>query len=49
VWTPDPPKLTAALVTSSVMIAVYLNEVRPAPPYSSGTSMPNMPSSPSFA
>ena len=49
VWTPEPPKLTAARVTSSVMTAVYLNVLSPAPPYSSGTSMPKMPSSPSLA
>ncbi len=48
VWTPEPPKLTPARAHSSVMTALNLKLVWPAPPYSSGTSMPKTPSSPSF-
>ena len=44
----EPPKLTAARESSSDSIAVYLKDLMPAPPYSSGTSMPNRPSSASL-
>ena len=43
-----PPKLTPARAVSSFSTELYLYESMPAPPYSSGTSMPKTPSSPSF-
>ena len=48
VCTLQPPKLTPARAHSSVITALNLKLVSPAPPYSSGTSMPKTPSSPSF-
>lgn len=44
--TPLLPKLTPARAHSSVTTALNFQPVMPAPPYSSGTSMPKMPSSP---
>lgn len=38
--TPEEPKLTPARAVSSATTAWYLNPLSPAPPYSSGTSMP---------
>ena len=44
-WTMDPPSETPAREVSSIITASYLKVFRPAPPYSSGTSMPKTPSS----
>lgn len=46
--TPEPPKETPARAHSSEMIAWNLKDSSPAPPNSSGTSMPKIPSSPSL-
>lgn len=46
--TDEPPKETPARAHSSETIAWNLKDSSPAPPYSSGTSMPKMPSSPSL-
>lgn len=40
VCTPEDPKVTPARAHSSLTTAWYLKPVSPAPPYSSGTSMP---------
>ena len=47
-WAPEPPKDTPARAVSSLSIAENLKDSTPAPPYSSGTSMPNRPSSASL-
>lgn len=46
--TPEPPKVTPARAVSSYITASNLYESMPAPPYSSSTRMPNMPSSASL-
>lgn len=46
--TPEPPKEMPARAVSSYRTASNLKDSSPAPPYSSGTSMPKMPSSASL-